>query len=132
MNAESNILKRLLGYEFSGLLENSARFLLRVFQRITNKLVFKNKNTLIRIANSCNNIDMNNSGLQKAINLAGTQTKLAELLGVYPQLVQSWVKTNVPPARAVQIERATKGAVTRAELRPDIFGDPYDPTDDAA
>lgn len=39
--------------------------------------------------------------------------------------VSHWRRRGVPLARAIAIERATAGAVTRAELRPDIFG-PFD------
>ncbi len=36
--------------------------------------------------------------------------------------VSHWRRRGVPLARAIAIERATAGVVTRAELRPDIFG----------
>jgi DNA-binding transcriptional regulator YdaS (Cro superfamily) len=36
--------------------------------------------------------------------------------------VSHWRRRGVPLVRAIAIERATAGAVTRAELRPDIFG----------
>jgi DNA-binding transcriptional regulator YdaS (Cro superfamily) len=67
---------------------------------------------------------MTNSALQRAITIAGSQTKLAEKLGVYPQLVQSWTKTRVPSHWVIPIEKATGGQVCRQELRPDIFGEP--------
>jgi DNA-binding transcriptional regulator YdaS (Cro superfamily) len=53
-----------------------------------------------------------------------SQVLLAGKLGVDRSLVSQWLsgKTKVTAERAVQIERATNGAVTRAELRPDIFG----------
>lgn len=37
--------------------------------------------------------------------------------------VQQWEKRRVPSEWAVKIEQATGGLVTRAEIRPDIFGD---------
>lgn len=46
------------------------------------------------------------------------------MLGVTPGLVSQWItgRTVITPERAAQIERVTNGAVTREELRPDIFG----------
>lgn len=52
---------------------------------------------------------------------------LAETVDVSPQAVNQWVhgKRPLPVAKATLIERATHGAVTVGELRPDlaaIFG----------
>ncbi|MBU2800717.1 helix-turn-helix domain-containing protein [Acidithiobacillus caldus] len=61
-----------------------------------------------------------------AIN--GNRT-LADALGVSPSLISQW-KTGyrrISPETAVRIERATNGAITRSDLRPDIFG-PLDAT----
>jgi DNA-binding transcriptional regulator YdaS (Cro superfamily) len=60
--------------------------------------------------------------LQRAIDHFGSQAKLAERLSVKPMAVSQWKKRGVPPERCGAIEDATGGAVTRAELRPDIFG----------
>jgi DNA-binding transcriptional regulator YdaS (Cro superfamily) len=51
------------------------------------------------------------------------QAHLALDLGVDPSLVTHWLKgrKRITAERAVQIERATGGLVTREELRPDIF-----------
>lgn len=51
------------------------------------------------------------------------QTATARLLGVTQGLVWQWLneRTRITAERAVQIEKATDGAVTRAELRPDLF-----------
>ena len=65
---------------------------------------------------------MTNTGLQKAIQAAGSQTELAKRLGKYPQLIQSWTKNGVPPKWAGAVERVT--GVPRHELRPDIFDAP--------
>lgn len=49
---------------------------------------------------------------------------LADALGVSQSLISQW-KTGhrrISPETAARIERATNGLVTRAELRPDIFG----------
>jgi DNA-binding transcriptional regulator YdaS (Cro superfamily) len=67
---------------------------------------------------------MSNAALQKAIDIAGNQTRLAEKLGEYPQLVQSWTKTRVPAHWVIPIVKAVNGAVSPSDLRPDIFGDP--------
>lgn len=51
----------------------------------------------------------------------GGQFALATELGITPVLINQWAneKRPVPPERCVQIERATKGAVARPDLRPD-------------
>lgn len=62
--------------------------------------------------------------LQKAIDYAGSQTALADGIGVDQTTVSAWlVKRNgeVPPQKAVAIEHFTQGFVSRQELRPDIF-----------
>jgi len=53
-----------------------------------------------------------------------TQQELADRLGVTQGVISQWVvgRAPVPPERAVAIERATRGEVTRLELRPDVFG----------
>jgi DNA-binding transcriptional regulator YdaS (Cro superfamily) len=59
--------------------------------------------------------------LNKAITIAGSQTKLAEKLKITPQAVQQWLVGGryVPVKRASEIERLT--GVKREQLRPDIF-----------
>jgi len=48
-----------------------------------------------------------------------TQVDFAQSLGVTQGLVGFWVRGKAPsPARCMQIERATKGHVTRRDLRP--------------
>lgn len=63
--------------------------------------------------------------VRKAVKIVGTQARLAALVGVTPQFVHQWVcgKRPVPANLCGRIERATEGRVTRAQLRPDIFGD---------
>jgi len=53
-----------------------------------------------------------------------TQVGLAEKLGVTQGLVHQWLRglTRITAERAIEIERATGGKVTREELRPDVFG----------
>lgn len=60
--------------------------------------------------------------IRRAAYLCGGQTALAAKLGVKPQAVQQWVaKNHVPPSRAIEIEKATGGQVTRHDLRPDLY-----------
>ncbi|MGJ9420448.1 transcriptional regulator [Massilia sp. CMS3.1] len=55
------------------------------------------------------------------VKTRATQSELATKLAITPVLVNQWAnrKRPVPPDRCVDIERATEGAVTRPELRPD-------------
>lgn len=66
-----------------------------------------------------------NTGLKLAITLAGSQAKLATMLGgnVRQQHVSYWLRTGVPVRRAIQIEKALIGKVTREDMCPDIFSD---------
>lgn len=60
------------------------------------------------------------TGLQKAMRIAGSGTDLARLLGVSKSAVSQWGDTpdGVPLDRCVDIERAT--GVPCEELRPDM------------
>ena len=58
--------------------------------------------------------------LKKAIEKAGGATALAKSLNITTQAISQWKK--VPASRVLQVEAATLGAVTRHELRPDVFG----------
>lgn len=61
--------------------------------------------------------------LDQAIELLGSQQLLADALGIKSPSISEWKsRGRVPVERCVDIERATKGAVTRHALRPDIFG----------
>lgn len=63
--------------------------------------------------------------LERAIKIMGSQQALADAIGMSQQGV-SYVLHSAPritAEAAVAIERATKGAVRREQLRPDIFGD---------
>lgn len=52
----------------------------------------------------------------------GRTTWLAKQLGVlHPQISKYAHGTKVPAERAVEIERATEGAVSRSDLRPDLW-----------
>lgn len=65
--------------------------------------------------------------IERAINILGL-AGLARVLGVSPQAVHKWRSTRVPAERCATVEKATGGAVTRYDLRPDVFG-PAPPTD---
>lgn len=55
----------------------------------------------------------------------GRSLAIAQAVGVTPPVVSDWVtaKKAVPVERCVGIERATQGAVTRRDLRPDDWQD---------
>ena len=55
------------------------------------------------------------SGIEQAIRAAGSQTRLAEVLGCSQQNISSWLRRGyVPPRQALAIEQAT--GVSRAVL----------------
>jgi DNA-binding transcriptional regulator YdaS (Cro superfamily) len=58
--------------------------------------------------------------------IGGGQVALARRLGITSAAVNQWVTGTrpVPPERCRAIEAATGGAVTRYDLRPDVFGAP--------
>lgn len=63
--------------------------------------------------------------LKKAVDIAGSQSALARAIGgkVKQAHVWNWLKAGTVPAEhCAAIERATGGKVTRADLRPDVFG----------
>jgi DNA-binding transcriptional regulator YdaS (Cro superfamily) len=67
------------------------------------------------------------TGLDKAIDHfggagKGGQARLAEALDVGPMTISHWKSRGIPTDRCADIERVTGGAVTRAELKPEIFG----------
>lgn len=52
-----------------------------------------------------------------------SQEAFANMLGVSPGLVWQWLdgRTRITAERAREIERKTRGAIKRHDLRPDIF-----------
>lgn len=61
------------------------------------------------------------NALSKAAEIAGSQKNLAVLIGVKHQTLWAWLaRGNIPAERCPDIERATQGAVTCEELRPDL------------
>ena len=66
----------------------------------------------------------NIDALSRAIEIAGSQAALAVRIGgkVKQQHVSYWVRNGIVPAEHVlAIEAATARAVTRGELRPDLY-----------
>lgn len=61
------------------------------------------------------------NAIDKAIEVAGGVTRLAEKLAASPQVVANWKKRGVPAKRVLDVESAT--GIPRHELRPDIFGE---------
>jgi DNA-binding transcriptional regulator YdaS (Cro superfamily) len=57
------------------------------------------------------------AGLKIAIERAGSQRKLARLLGITQQALAKW--TSVPAHQIIAVERAT--GVPREQLRPDLY-----------
>ncbi len=68
---------------------------------------------------------MTRDHISRAAEILGSQRALADAVGVTPGAVSQWALGihPVPIERAVQIDRATSGAVTRRDLRPDDWGD---------
>lgn len=71
------------------------------------------------------------TALDRAVQSAGSQQALAQLLGIKPPSVSGWYdRRRVPAERCIAIERAT--GVSRHQLRPDVFGpDPSGSQDEA-
>jgi TorA maturation chaperone TorD len=71
---------------------------------------------------------MRDTGLDRAIEAAGGVAALARRIGISQPSVSNW--TRVPSERVIAVEAAT--GVSRAILRPDLFGEPtVDPVDAA-
>lgn len=65
------------------------------------------------------------ANLEKAIEICGGQTALAKAVGIRQPNVWNWLHRAqgiVPAEYCRAIEQATNGAVTRYDLRPDVFG----------
>ncbi|MGR3482375.1 YdaS family helix-turn-helix protein [Salipiger marinus] len=62
--------------------------------------------------------------IQRAIRHHGSQSKLAEAAGCSQQQISYLLKAKrISADMAVKIDLATAGAVSRYEMRPDIFGE---------
>jgi DNA-binding transcriptional regulator YdaS (Cro superfamily) len=76
---------------------------------------------------------MSTQPLERVIEIVGTQEELAARLGIKSPSISGWRNRNkVPSERCIAIEQATKGEVTRYELRPDVFGEAPKPKRKAA
>jgi DNA-binding transcriptional regulator YdaS (Cro superfamily) len=66
-----------------------------------------------------------NQYIKNAVEIMGSQRALADALGIRPVQVFKWYHgiSAVPAIRCAAIEAATEGAVTRYQLRPDVFGE---------
>src|SRR3954467_3583060 len=62
---------------------------------------------------------MRDSALERAIEQVGGVAALARAINVTPQAVSQWDR--VPAERALAVEKATEGLITRQELRPDLY-----------
>lgn len=68
--------------------------------------------------------DTSIAALQRAIDHFGGAAPMAQKAGISKAAIYFWLAGRpVSPSFAVKIEQATGGAVTRAELRPDLFGE---------
>lgn len=63
--------------------------------------------------------------IKKAVKPFGTVAAFARAIGVEPPTVHQWISRErpVPAKQCPIIEEKTGGAVTRYELRRDVFGD---------
>lgn len=65
----------------------------------------------------------NTAALDRACALMGSQLALATSLKIRSPSISDWRKRGrVPVERCGDIEVATRGLVTRYDLRPDVFG----------
>jgi DNA-binding transcriptional regulator YdaS (Cro superfamily) len=74
------------------------------------------------------------TAILQVIHVLGSQKALAEAIGAAPALVWQWANGKRPVAakHCIAIETATSGAVTRHDLRPDVFGPAPQPEQKAA
>ncbi|MDE1495096.1 helix-turn-helix domain-containing protein [Xenorhabdus bovienii] len=65
---------------------------------------------------------MKNSVIKKVIDIAGSQAKLAQVLGCAQSLISAWLcgKKRVSVSRVPNIVVFSNGAVQAHELRPDL------------
>ena len=62
--------------------------------------------------------------IERAIEVHGSQVKLANAIGCSQQYI-SWLLSEakqISVEKALQVEKATGGEITRHDLRPDVFG----------
>jgi DNA-binding transcriptional regulator YdaS (Cro superfamily) len=75
-----------------------------------------------------------NTSIARAISQFGGQAAFAKACGVTQAAVSKWTRgQRVSAESAIAIEKATDGAVTKEELRPDLFSTATsEPSKDAA
>lgn len=60
--------------------------------------------------------------IQRAADICGNRTRLAELFGVTRSCITQWQRRNrIPASRVIEFEKLT--GISRHVLRPDIFGE---------
>lgn len=65
-----------------------------------------------------------NEPMAEAIRILGSQSAIAELLGVPKSTVSYWSRVGLPAEQAVALEKATEGMVPRWLVRPDLWEQP--------
>lgn len=62
------------------------------------------------------------SDIKKLFHARGIRlNEIAERLGVDKSAVTRWTKGSFPPGRAIEVEAATAGEISRSDLRPDLW-----------
>ena len=66
---------------------------------------------------------MSQTPLERAIKLVGSQAELARRIGKKQAHIWNWLNrdSRIPAEVVAAIESATDGAVTRHDLRPDLY-----------
>lgn len=63
------------------------------------------------------------SPIELALAQFPSKAAMARAIGVSPMAVRQWERRErIPLEHAVRIEQITDGAVTKEQLRPDVFG----------
>ncbi len=73
---------------------------------------------------------MRDDALERAITQVGGVAALARAINVTPQAVSQWDR--VPAERALAVEKATDGKISRHDLRPDLYPSIQDASADSA
>jgi DNA-binding transcriptional regulator YdaS (Cro superfamily) len=63
------------------------------------------------------------TAIQRAVNIVGGQTKMAEILGVSQPRVWNWVHRdrNIPAEYVMRVSEAVEGKIQPHEFLPDVF-----------
>lgn len=68
-------------------------------------------------------LEVRNPQVARAAKILGGVKQLAEGLGISRAAIYQWDTDDVPPKRAVEIERLTKRKVRRDQLCPGVYAD---------